>query len=178
VDDDLSKRGKCIHGLQVFGGNEFVRIIEAHDIEQVLISTPQVSEDRTAEVLRECEGRNVQLKRMALRIESLGCDVSPPVDPLAVSLTTKRKRQGIQIVRYAPGAKALSIVSFLCSPQAVEYIFKPIVADWRVEYFEALANNNSFKARWICIRYSFRFVQSLGLNKLLSLLKGLVRAGK
>ena len=73
MDDDPNKRGKVIHGLPVFGGNGiFNGIITKHQIEQVLISTPRISDERIAEILRECEAQNIELKRMAFRLENLG----------------------------------------------------------------------------------------------------------
>lgn len=73
MDDDPNKRGKVIHGLPVFGGNGmFRKIITEHKIEQVLISSPRISDDRIAEIMRECESQSIELKRMAIRIESVG----------------------------------------------------------------------------------------------------------
>ncbi|HEV8587938.1 MAG TPA: hypothetical protein VGQ72_03625, partial [Pyrinomonadaceae bacterium] len=72
MDDDPKKRGKVIHGYPVFGGNGmFHRIITEHNIEQVLISTPRISHERITEILRECEAQNIELKRMAITIESI-----------------------------------------------------------------------------------------------------------
>lgn len=73
MDDDPKKRGKVIHGLPVFGGNGMLhKIVTDHKIEQVVISSPSISDDRIAEILRECESQNIELKRMAIRIESIG----------------------------------------------------------------------------------------------------------
>ena len=73
MDDDPKKRGKVIHGLPVFGGNGMLhKIVTDHKIEQVVISSPRISDDRIAEILRECESQNIELKRMAIRIESIG----------------------------------------------------------------------------------------------------------
>lgn len=72
MDDDPKKRGKVIHGYPVFGGNGmFHRIVTQHNVEQVLISTPRISHERIIEILRECEAQNIELKRMAITIESL-----------------------------------------------------------------------------------------------------------
>jgi len=72
MDDDPKKRGKVIHGYPVFGGNGmFHRIVTQHNIEQVLISTPRISHQRITEILRECESQNIELKRMAITIESI-----------------------------------------------------------------------------------------------------------
>src|SRR5437667_12508272 len=72
MDDDPKKRGKVIHGLRVLGGNGLLgKIVSDHQIEQLLISTPRLSEARLAEIVRECEAHNIELKRMSIRIESV-----------------------------------------------------------------------------------------------------------
>jgi UDP-GlcNAc:undecaprenyl-phosphate GlcNAc-1-phosphate transferase len=73
IDDDPKKRGKVIHGLPVFGGNGMLhRIITHQRIEQIVISSPSITDERINEILRECEAQNIELKRMAIRIESIG----------------------------------------------------------------------------------------------------------
>lgn len=73
MDDDPNKRGKVIHGFPVFGGNGLLStIVTQHQIEQVLISSPRISEARIGEILRECESHNIDVKRMAITIESIG----------------------------------------------------------------------------------------------------------
>jgi UDP-GlcNAc:undecaprenyl-phosphate GlcNAc-1-phosphate transferase len=72
IDDDPKKQGKVIHGFRVFGGNGMLgKIVSDHQIEQLLISTPRISDTRLAEILRECEVHSVELKRMSIRIESV-----------------------------------------------------------------------------------------------------------
>jgi UDP-GlcNAc:undecaprenyl-phosphate GlcNAc-1-phosphate transferase len=72
MDDDPNKQGKVIHGLRVFGGNGlFPKIVTQYNVEQVLISTPRITEERIAELLLECETRNIDLKRMSIRIENV-----------------------------------------------------------------------------------------------------------
>ncbi|MDX6528177.1 MAG: UDP-GlcNAc:undecaprenyl-phosphate/decaprenyl-phosphate GlcNAc-phosphate transferase [Blastocatellia bacterium] len=72
IDDDPKKLGKVIHGFRVFGGNGMLgKIIVDHQIEQLLISTPRISEARLAEIARECEARNIELKRLSIRLESI-----------------------------------------------------------------------------------------------------------
>lgn len=72
IDDDPKKQGKVIHGFRVFGGNGMLgQIVSDHQIEQLLISTPRISVARLAEIARECEARDIELKRMSIRIESL-----------------------------------------------------------------------------------------------------------
>jgi UDP-GlcNAc:undecaprenyl-phosphate GlcNAc-1-phosphate transferase len=72
MDDDANKHGKLIHGFRVFGGNGLLpKIIADHHVEQVLISTPRISEERIAEILSECEARNVELRRLSIRLEAI-----------------------------------------------------------------------------------------------------------
>ncbi|HXI25533.1 MAG TPA: hypothetical protein VNG71_16830 [Pyrinomonadaceae bacterium] len=72
MDDDANKHGKLIHGFRVFGGNgSFARIITEQQVQQVLISTPRISEARIAEIWSECDARNIELKRMSIRIEDI-----------------------------------------------------------------------------------------------------------
>ena len=83
MDDDPNKRGKVIHGLPVFGGNGMLhRIVTHQKIEQIVISSPSITEERINEIMRECEAENIELKRMAIRIESIG-EQGLPLAPLA-----------------------------------------------------------------------------------------------
>jgi UDP-GlcNAc:undecaprenyl-phosphate/decaprenyl-phosphate GlcNAc-1-phosphate transferase len=83
MDDDPNKRGKVIHGLPVFGGNGMLhRIVTHQKIEQIVISSPSITEERINEILRECEAQNIELKRMAIRIESIG-EQALPMAPFA-----------------------------------------------------------------------------------------------
>jgi UDP-GlcNAc:undecaprenyl-phosphate GlcNAc-1-phosphate transferase len=72
MDDDPQKQGKVIHGFRVFGGNGLLKkIMTEHAVEQVLISSPRISEERIAEIWRECEAHNIELKRMSIKIENI-----------------------------------------------------------------------------------------------------------
>ena len=72
MDDDSNKHGKLIHGFRVFGGNgSFGKIITEQQVEQVLISTPHITEERIAEIWRACDARNIELRRMSIRIETI-----------------------------------------------------------------------------------------------------------
>ena len=80
MDDDPKKRGKVIHGLPVFGGNGMLHRIVTHQrIEQIVISSPSITDERINEILRECEAQNIELKRMAIRIENIGEQSLPAV---------------------------------------------------------------------------------------------------
>lgn len=80
LDDDPMKQGKVIHGFRVFGGNGLLaKVIDQQRVEQVLISTPRISTERTSEILRACEARNIEVKRMSIRIENLDEARLPPI---------------------------------------------------------------------------------------------------
>lgn len=75
VDDDAFKKGKVIHGLRVFGGNGNLRYIcEQQRVEEVLISSRKVSEERIREILRDCDEARITLKRMRIQIDQLSED--------------------------------------------------------------------------------------------------------
>jgi len=72
LDDDPLKKGKKIHGLRVFGGNGSLRTICAEQrVEEVLISSAKVADDRLEEIRRDCEATGVALKRMRIQFEEI-----------------------------------------------------------------------------------------------------------
>jgi UDP-GlcNAc:undecaprenyl-phosphate GlcNAc-1-phosphate transferase len=82
MDDDPNKRGKVIHGFPVFGGNGLLnQIVTQHNVEQILISSPRITQERIDEILRECESQSIELKRMAITIENIGEHRLPAIPP-------------------------------------------------------------------------------------------------
>ena len=72
VDDDPMKYGKVIHGLRVFGGNGSLRqICREQRINEVVISSLRITEERISEIRTECLAQQVNLKRMTITIEEL-----------------------------------------------------------------------------------------------------------
>jgi UDP-GlcNAc:undecaprenyl-phosphate GlcNAc-1-phosphate transferase len=72
LDDDPAKNGKVIHGLKVFGGNgDLGAVCAQHEIDEVVISSSRMSEERVEEILRSCKDRRVAVKRMRITIEDL-----------------------------------------------------------------------------------------------------------
>jgi hypothetical protein len=82
-----------------------------------------------------------------------------------------RQPEAKKRITQAPGSKLLLIAIFLYPPQTVEGIFKPLVGDWRTEYFGALKQGQTIKARWISARYIYSFFFAMGLSKVFSLVK-------
>jgi hypothetical protein len=100
------------------------------------------------------------------------------IPPIEISL--KKMRGGYSATQKTrlskpPGTHLLALVDFLFSPKTVELTFKPLVADWRNEYFEALRQGRTLKAHWISVRYRVRFacvfVMSSGLSNVFSVFK-------
>ena len=72
LDDDPAKSGKLIHGLKVYGGNgDLNSVCEQHDVDEVLISSSRMSEERLQEILGFCRKQNILVKRMRITIEDV-----------------------------------------------------------------------------------------------------------
>ena len=68
MDDDPMKKGKVIHGLRVFGGNGALRsICGSQKVDEVVISSPRLSEERVKQILQDCEADNIVLRRMQVK---------------------------------------------------------------------------------------------------------------
>jgi UDP-GlcNAc:undecaprenyl-phosphate/decaprenyl-phosphate GlcNAc-1-phosphate transferase len=72
VDDDAGKRGKLIHGLRVFGGNGDLGLVcEQQEVDEVVISSLKMSDERIREVIKCCSEKDITVKRMRITIEEL-----------------------------------------------------------------------------------------------------------
>jgi len=72
LDDDPAKSGKVIHGLRVFGGNgDLSAICMQHEVDEVVISSLKMTEERIQEVLRCCSEKQITVKRMRITMEDL-----------------------------------------------------------------------------------------------------------
>jgi UDP-GlcNAc:undecaprenyl-phosphate/decaprenyl-phosphate GlcNAc-1-phosphate transferase len=72
MDDDPAKSGKVIHGLRVFGGNgDLGAVCTQHEIDEVVISSLKMSEQRIQEVVQCCSERQIAVKRMRITMEDL-----------------------------------------------------------------------------------------------------------
>jgi UDP-GlcNAc:undecaprenyl-phosphate GlcNAc-1-phosphate transferase len=72
VDDDPAKYGKVLHGLKVYGGNgDLSAICRRHDVDEVLISSSRMTEERLREILDFCRSQEIDVKRMRITIEDL-----------------------------------------------------------------------------------------------------------
>jgi UDP-GlcNAc:undecaprenyl-phosphate GlcNAc-1-phosphate transferase len=72
VDDDPAKYGKVIHGLKVHGGNgDLSEICRQNEVDEVLISSSLMTEDRLQEIVGFCQAQEIAVKRMRITIEDL-----------------------------------------------------------------------------------------------------------
>ena len=72
LDDDPAKNGKLIHGLKVYGGNgDLNAVCKQHEVDEVLISSSRMSDERLQEILGFCRTQNILVKRMRITIEDL-----------------------------------------------------------------------------------------------------------
>ena len=70
VDDDPMKKDKVIHGLPVFGGNGLLpTICQSNQIEEILIASRKITNQRIREIREICEDSDISLKRAFLKIE-------------------------------------------------------------------------------------------------------------
>ncbi|HJT68237.1 MAG TPA: hypothetical protein VJ749_17400 [Pyrinomonadaceae bacterium] len=75
VDDDPAKRGKLIHGLRVFGGNgDLGTICAQQKVDEVVISSLKMSEERIQEVVECCAEKQIAVKRMRITMEDLSAN--------------------------------------------------------------------------------------------------------
>ena len=66
------KSGKVIHGLRVYGGNgDLGTVCTQHEVDEVVISSLKMTEERVAEVLQTCADRQITVKRMRITMEEL-----------------------------------------------------------------------------------------------------------
>ena len=72
LDDDPAKGGKVINGLRVFGGNgDVVRVCAQQSVQEIVISSLKMSDDRVEELVRSCAEHQISVKRMRITIEEL-----------------------------------------------------------------------------------------------------------
>jgi UDP-GlcNAc:undecaprenyl-phosphate GlcNAc-1-phosphate transferase len=72
LDDDPAKSGKVIHGFKVFAGNgDLGSVCKQNEVDELLISSSRMPEERVQEIVRLCQELNIAVKRMRITIENL-----------------------------------------------------------------------------------------------------------
>ena len=72
LDDDPAKSGKLIHGFRVFGGNgDLGSVCDQQQVDEVVISSLKMTDERIEEVVRCCAEREIIVKRMRITMDTL-----------------------------------------------------------------------------------------------------------
>lgn len=72
LDDDPAKHGKLIHGLEVYNGNgDLSAVCRKVEVDELLISSSMMSEERLLKIKEICRTQNIAVKRMRITIEDL-----------------------------------------------------------------------------------------------------------
>ncbi|MDQ6801016.1 MAG: hypothetical protein M3041_09285, partial [Acidobacteriota bacterium] len=72
ADDDRSKSGRLIHGLRVYRPTPSVaELCQSLKVEEVIISTSKVTDDRIAQIIAECAMSSVAVSRARIHFERL-----------------------------------------------------------------------------------------------------------
>ncbi len=69
------------------------------------------------------------------------------------------------VVAKPPGAQLMRVARFFFSREAIDEVFVPTYNDFWHEYAEAKVKGESWKARWIRLRYYWAFAKTSGLLK-------------
>jgi UDP-GlcNAc:undecaprenyl-phosphate GlcNAc-1-phosphate transferase len=70
VDDDPQKHGRVIHGVRVLGDSEHLKgLVDAQRVEEIVISTGRISDDRSAALVAFCQELGVSCRRMRIALE-------------------------------------------------------------------------------------------------------------
>jgi hypothetical protein len=85
-------------------------------------------------------------------------------------------RRRAQRVVSPPGRKLLRVAEFFFSPKTVTLTFKPLIADWQFEYFEALKEKRGkWHLRMMNLRHYWYYAKACGLSKVAKFFKGLAK---
>lgn len=72
LDDDPAKKGKLIHGLQVFAANgDLTQVCRDLGADELIISSAKVPEERVQEIASTCQAEDISVKRMKITIEDV-----------------------------------------------------------------------------------------------------------
>jgi len=77
VDDDITKRGKFMHGIKVIGDrNDIIDIAESRRVDEIIIAMPSTSAQEMKQILDICKQTACELKRLPGMFQLVNGDVS------------------------------------------------------------------------------------------------------
>lgn len=100
------------------------------------------------------------------------------IELLKNRLITKEATAPHLKIKMAPGLRLLRIVEWVFSEKTVELEFKPMIAEWHHEYFEALKEKRWIKAHWVSTRHRYGFFKSIIKSEVISFFRNFLSAGK
>ena len=70
VDDDPQKRGRVIHGVRVWGPvQELVSLIVGHQVDELVISTGKLPEERSTLITQLCGEAGIQVRKLRIALD-------------------------------------------------------------------------------------------------------------
>ncbi|MCL2426038.1 MAG: polysaccharide biosynthesis protein [Oscillospiraceae bacterium] len=65
IDDDLSKKGKHIHGIEIVGGRDFIeQMSEKYEVDEIIIAMPSMSSKIVRDILEICKNTGCHVKTL------------------------------------------------------------------------------------------------------------------
>jgi hypothetical protein len=133
----------------------------------------------TPEEMVQAQFQQQRLKELDLKYRKLAFIIVRVATRLFIqALSSSLRRESV--IRKGPGTRWLAFVEFFYSPKTVELTFKPLIAEWQHEIFEALKEGRTRKVYWISMRHRWYFLKAMGLSELLEAIEkvvGLVKKG-
>lgn len=112
IDDDVSKRGRLVSGLPVFGtARELEGIIRKHGAHAVLVASEKISDDRVERAALACRLAAAQMFRFAIKLEYLSEGAAQ--QPLALPTVGDAERAATPLllagVEHCPSCKGQNV---------------------------------------------------------------------
>lgn len=76
IDDDISKVGKSVRGVQVLGtGESLTDLVSARSIDTIIIAIPTATGAQMREILQKCKATGCEMRRLLSTEETVDCTV-------------------------------------------------------------------------------------------------------
>ena len=160
-------------------GNDFLtRVVKLSGVFfRSLIHLNNQLMNRNREVLRQSKTDTEERLVKTIRLIWLVTKTVSYVRPGTYSLISRVSVRPKRLIVVPPGGKLLRLSEILFSPKTVTLTFRPLIADWQYEYFEALkAKRPGWQLRLISIRYAWHYAKACGLSKIVQVFKAVAKS--